>query len=501
MWKQKRRRISGYLPRFTIALLIIIIGGGCSKQHTSIEDELTHGKMLLDQGKYDNAVTYLADALSYTTNNVQATLPLPSPNYTDLAQLLAHAHLGAAGFKLLDFLNATIGQQDSSTLDLYVEPSCNPAPMSTWDTPDGMCFLYNAMKHFPDADNPHILAAKQLFRQYFPDPSQTASDVNFLSAFVEIGSALNRFKILYNRELVIQMQSALAGDLSTFPFEVTIHNLKNMFPEINHGILRMKWSYDQMSQLMSALNGLVILSYGGRTMEFNQTIQPSDFVRFAARIAQDQGTLMDSYLSYIATNRLNQLRSGWLLPAVQVANSGSYSAGVLNALADSMDISTSNKQQKVSITFFDLLWKDPPLIVNRLFVAAQEAWDTESGDPMRNYFAVTGSDWLELKALISDWNTWLNEDISPSANQTIVANITPPPMPLDLSNLNNLEAWATKTGSIFYAGTAPILKGQNSSASQLFIPEQIQQGISLMNRTNVWMDKDFYPVSDWVTIQ
>jgi hypothetical protein len=482
---------------------------GTSAPERNRLEELDRARQLIDRKEYLQAVESLDSSLKYW------------PGDQGFAELLGSAHLGAAGFELLPFVKRVLGAQDTVPLGLYDEPVCAAGAVEHFSELEFNCALYRIMKQLPPVDDFHFLAARNVYRQYFGDPKSTHSHVNFISGLVEFGSALTRARVLLNSELVSTAKEALATDMMKFPLDPAIHHLKRGIDELNRAIERFRYSYSELNKLIAAQEGTPLLTIGGRTLLFNGSLQIGDFVRFLGDIVYDRGEALDRELSEAATQRVNALAPGFLTlfdilttgvlpvegPAFpQLTVSGRLKTGFGIFVRNWMYAAAERSDLRVEVRFFELAWTNPPPLVRDFMKAAQDSWDLESGDPLRAYFIRTGPEWLEFKEIANDWNSWLYEDLDSASRQQVFSAIQPkteiqqlaltPPATFEPASF---KSWMVYLNGFFAQQVDGVLTGLPVESNPFTSP-QVVEGLLLLDRTNSWCDRNFYPMAEWVTV-
>jgi hypothetical protein len=487
--------------------LMLLCFSGCSRPENQKDSQLSQAETLLNQGNFSGAITYLNGVL------------VNDPGDTDFEALLATAHLGNAGFELLPVVSALLGAQNFTDQNIWNEPTCDPSAADALSDLDVECALYRYVQLLPAADNPDFLAAQAIYRTYFPNPSQTSEDINFIAGVVEFSSALTRVKVLLNNDLVNQMNYGVTNDPTQFPYDVTIHHTKRLITEVNWAIQRFQNSYDTLSSFVGSFNGENVLTVGTRTLTFDGSLDTASFLRFVSGIIQDRSVVFDQSLSSLTTARMHALGQG-ILPLLAAADpqdvtltNGTYSfsfqftgftSTILNTLADDID-------KNVTVSLFELAYSNPPPIVQQFLTAGSQAWDSESGAPLEAYFAATNTPWLQFKAIADGWNQWLNEDMTLSTQGQILSQISTDSVSHQaklgmqgpgIFSPANASTWITNDFSfIGYEINEMGPNASNSSATSILVPDQVTQAQSLIDQTNAWMTTYFYPISDWVTIQ
>ena len=493
---------------FGLGLLLLL--SGCSSSKNSRTSALEFAHDLLDQKQYSDAVPFLADLLH------------DYPGDLDVASLLANAHLGRAGIEILPIITAVMGVQDEVPLKLHQEPVCPRGAVENLTELEYDCLIYRFLKRAPAADHPDVLAARDLFRKYFPDAAKQSSSINFVAGFAEAASALSRLKILLNADFVAQMDYGVKVNPKLFPYDPAIHHSKSLISEINWGLERFRGSYSRFTSLVQSLNGQALWKIGSQTLVFDESIKTSDILRFAAAVAQEKTLPLDKYLSEVATENMGEMSAGLLeiikaaSPVPMMASTlggyalsvhfGNYLAGVLGAMAESLD-------KDVEVTFFELAWKNPPLIVRNFLAAAEKSWDIESGAPLLSYYDETEAAWMDLKGILNDWKAWLNDDMEPETKSATLSAITADAAPTHEQLLfpsefdpPQITAWVQNVmGFIAYELTgfgmlpgAPAPSGFSTPAMALLMPTQLTEATVLLERTDVWMTANFYPMKTWV---
>lgn len=203
-----------------IAWLLSSCAVGLSEQ-----SRIDHAYGLLNRRAFSEAVATLEQDL------------VEHPANPTFSVLLAHAHLGASGFELIRFLSDLSEDQEGiPELGIARMPDCAAEKLATIRRTRLHCVLIRLIKRMPEADDPHVARARVLLREAYPDAALAPEDVNFLSAFVEIGSAISRLR-------------PNAVENHALPLE-TIQS------ELRHGIVRARHSYRRIGRYIADLESV-----------------------------------------------------------------------------------------------------------------------------------------------------------------------------------------------------------------------------------------------------
>jgi hypothetical protein len=507
--KQGFRASCGVLVRSLTVLALVLGLAACGKPARQDHlDSETQALTLLDQQDYGGAISYLEGAVA------------SDPDYLPYRSLLANAHMGRAGLLLLPLANGILQARAPDT-ELYWQPVCDRAAVGTYSDLSVECGLFRLMRALPfAADNPDILAAQAIYRNYFADVGAVSEQVNFVAGVVELSSALTRLRVLLDRDLVERMNYGLNVDPAAFPYDITIHHAKRLLDEADRALSRFNHSYSQLSRFLGSLNGATLYATGTHTLKFTGSLTMTDLIRFGAQILRDRGAEFDRDLSDRATERLN--RSPGLLLLLAAADTTDFSTGadgvtsvsvhLADYLAGKLEASADARERHVSVSLFALAWQKPTPIIREFFAAADQAWDVESGAPLLEYYDRRGADWLELKSIANDWDAFMNQTLSPPARASTASRIaldSPAHQPLlALPGPGNLDpegftAWLPQLVSYLeyeVIGLAPggALVGPEGP---ILTSQEGTEALALFGRTNTWMDRCFHPVRDWVTIR
>jgi hypothetical protein len=403
---------------------------------------------------------------------------------------------------MLDFVNQVMGAQPpQSTLDVAVMPNCGSDPIKELGGTDLRCLFYRILERLPEPDDPGFLKAQTLLRETYPDATSTPTETNFLIAFVELGSGLARVKAF------LQPLDTSGTDGANKAFKLSVHHLKRFFTELQNGLIRMRYSYQKVSQFVVQQDGKPLVEVGNQKLVFSEELGVPAILRFLGAVIHENAVSVDGQLNEVARDAIYQLGRGTLetLRALDLASFQGdgfddlqvmfqFESGIEELFAQLAD----SIEQKQTFDIFEMAWNDPPRILAKFADSARKSWNEENLTYLQNYYLVTQNQWVELQRLEADWPFWFQNELDQSQRDGLLLFLQrahrEDPRLSGFSGevtLESLKNWQTAfvTGMISALkqaldGHAPEIPNLNAQAAL--------DGILLLQRTQDWVNQNLW---------
>lgn len=434
------------------------------------------------------------------------------PGSRETALLLAQAHLGQAGFELLRLAEDVMAaQRRSNGADLVLRPRCPGGELESLEGQDFRCVLFRIVSHLPEADDPHLLRALGLLRAYYPDSDTTPTEVNFLTSVTELSSAMTRLKAFLSRETARRFSLMPEGRRFYAQFTFTVHHLKRIFSETMNGFDRARHSYSKVSRLVVNFDGMPLIRVGERELVFNENLGVPALLRFFGSVLGDEAERVDAELNQRAAESVSGLGVGllrFLRSLDLVAFDGDHSRTLVVAwrfervIGDLLNRVAGDIQSDRPVKLFELVWKDPPVIFERLAESVSAAWEREDARPLMRYWRESGAEWREFQRLGGGWESWMQFTLRGDQKRVLLSYIryrhredgmfgNPPP---DL-NPERMRTWFQRFLEDLGTVMADFLAGRVSEGSAL-TAAQAREGKELLERTENWIERNLWEVPD-----
>jgi hypothetical protein len=460
----------------------------------------------------DRATRFMNERQYSEAINILEGIYAENPNNSQTALLLAQAHLGNAHFEMMDLIGKVSGRQDPIPADTYwvVQPKCDDGPIEKIAGYDIRCILFRLMNHLPDAEDPSLIRARNILRTTFKDPSQTASDVNFLSAVVEFNSALFRLRNLGTskaKELLDHEPTNQA--MADAQFKLVSHNVKRFIVEIFLGFKRLRYSYGKLANFIRNLDGKPMITIGDQTLIFSDNLDTKDILRFAALIVHDRAQGVDDQLSYLAQRQIQIVGMKYssqlakfdrsFFSRDQLENLSIYwrfNHAISQIFDEIAEIDTRDNQFKPAT----LLWENPPILFREFRDSIEQGWSQEAATPVWDYFLRTKDRWNELGQILDAWAYWFDQGLS-RAQQTEIRSFIRRTIKEDprFSNLperirtESIEKYGRDMTNALMEKLKAIFSGQTQEIPSL-TQEQIESGDAILRRTEKWIDQNLWVI-------
>lgn len=481
----------------TFSLLgVLSLGGFSCSGNRSSQSNLDRIKDLMNHGRYFQAIGLLEREQQL------------DPKNQGIGLLLAEAHLGAAGFELFELASAVFGRQNSVRLNLIVEPDCSLDQISQVGGFDIRCLVYRVMKHIPDIESYHFVRAKELLRKYYPEPTQSPVDVNFLSALVELSSAIGRVRKMISIDLVNEVISRPGEDRPFVAFEIIAHQLKRFLDELIKGFKRATHSYQKVSNHLKTIDGRPIVKIGNNYLIFDENLDISRILYFFGSVVHEYGDDIDDELNELVSEEISKLGPGVLrflrqMDLLTFRGEGSQMVRTWfdfsGHISSFLNQSAEEIHEDTQINLFEFVWSSPPQIFKNFSQSISESWDTEDATLLRKYFKDTEEQWKLLDLLSHQWTNWLEDSLDKSQRtaisdyfefmKTIGEGIDLPPA---RRNSHELFLWQDRSVVKMSGHLNKIFKGEVEDID--LDPDQVREGRALLELTTYWISTNLWEV-------
>lgn len=473
-------------------ILLLLLNLGCGVGATK-KSEMDRARALINDKKYEEAAEHLENLYS------------KYPSDSQVAYFLAQAHLGAGGFEMLEFVSQVTAPQEVE-IELAGKKiiECDEGSIQRYQGQDIRCMLVRVSEHLFNADNSHILRAKFLLRRHFPTANGTRSDINFVSALVETGSALSRFKLLLELGAPAHSSMTIAPRLS-----YVIHQIKNMLREFFWGLIRARFSYQKIRKLIATVDGRPILKIGKESLVFSEYLNEQEIFSFFPQAIRQYGPSIDRELNRQTSELIQHLPVG-LLRILKNVGFITFEKNVVvtafqygSAVDSFLQLATTTAEKPVQapleeMHFFETVWQNPPPILFKFKMALVQAWEHELGDPIVKYYEDTSKEWTDLGVLVSTWTSWWEN--APTSQQKqqmleVLKNlgqqypiISTPPAKMGGGDFGH---WAEEVLKIFEKEMRYILSGGYGEVDP-FPQHKIDQANELLKKSSSWVERNLW---------
>ncbi|MBI3542320.1 MAG: hypothetical protein HY075_03460 [Deltaproteobacteria bacterium] len=303
--------------------------------------------------------------------------------------------------------------------------------------------------------------ARAVLRADFAEPAKAATDVNFLAAFVELGSAFARLKVLLKRSLVLEIQTDASLRPADLPFELVIHHLKRFFTELTNGFTRARYSYGKVSKFVVGYQGKPLVKIQNHTFVFSEEIGLTSIARFALDVLHDNSYTVNYDINHFIQQNLQGMGAG-VVRVLHVLDRVQFQEGFTDRLRIAFHFQTAFSRllgrladdpgSFAQVDVFTLLIGTPPAILRELGHSFQKSWDEEDGAHLRRYLETTKGQWNQLNGLLVDWEEWSKTKLTGDQQAAILAyvktlqseypDVFAAPVHLDSDSLRDYQAKA-----------------------------------------------------------
>lgn len=481
-----------------IIFLIPLTFWGCSA-NKSDRSRSDRARASMNERDYISAIASLEEQLRESPEDKQA------------AFLLAQAHSGAAGLEIFSLIRDLMARQNvMEGLDLAFNVRCDNNALDQIGGNDFKCLLLRLVRHFPQPDNAHMIAARSILRSHFSNPRLAPPEINFFSAFLELGSVLERFRLLLERSMVDQVNANYRVTPAELPFGFLIHHLKNIFTELSQGLKRARYAYSRVSNFVVTNNGRPLFRVGRRELLFSESIELEDAFRFGLQLIQDRTRNIDETVNDELDHRLGG-QSVALINLLRQVDNVQFGGELGNKLHFSISVGQTINRLLTSVIRipqwapgdfqgFEYLYDYPPVILVGLRSALTQAWDSEESRPIQQYLLETKDQWNEGNRILAAWQEWADHiDQNKKAPLlgylgTVVNHERTGFRRQQELSVELFRSWQAHALQMMANEAAKVFRNEITTIPA-FTPSESSQGEDLMAQSVRWISNNIYPPS------
>ena len=432
-----------------------------------------------------------------------------NPDDPRVKVLLAQADLGLSGFAIMDFIQSVSREQTpDSDIDLAIMPKCDSGPIKKLQGADIRCVVLRVVEHLPDPDDANFAEARQLLRDAYTDPRKTPQDVNFLSAIVELGSALTRGRKLLERSAWLKDNKGRDVDRQNFTF--VVHHLKRFVEELQFGFKRVRYSYRKLRQYVVNLDGKPVVKIGDSELVFSEDLNGPSLLRFAAEVIAQYKESVDEQMNDGLEHVMENLPPGlvhilWHLDDIFLSDFYGRLFGTdfrfHSAITKLIGQALGDREKDPDFDMLELIWKHPPKILAALPGDVKQAWNSEVPDALLSYAHDTQNQWDEFRSLSDEWTAWTNANMTHEGNDALrdylftLRSVDPRvQVPPESPDIDQMRKWQASMIAVARDAGMKILEGKVPGIPQ-FADDQKLWGIDLLGRTLDWFDRNFWTLN------